>query len=189
MGYVRVGALHELAQEINSPPRRGVPQGRGGKMKNNKGFTLIELLVVMALIAITVGVIGISSVSTASANLRRNANAVDSILSRARINSMHRADVYVEFTKRGSNITVRYYEDGASVEERQLDRVDIYSIETDGIENSLPFRIEFSRRGALIDGDGNAVPGKLTEIYFKNDSLTYIIEITHSTGNRRIRAG
>ena len=165
-------------------------------MRNNKGFTLIELLVVMALIAVSIGVIGVSASNSARNNLKKCIYAADSMLSRVRINSMHRADpVFVEFVTEGGNIVALYFEsdaEGNSVEaDRQIigraDRITVTPV-INGEESSLPIQISFTRRGKLVllneDGDLDGILFSLGE-----DGLTYVIDITPSTGNRQVRAG
>jgi len=165
-------------------------------MKNNKGFTLIELLVVIALLAVSIGVIGVSASNSARNNLKKCIYAADSMLSRVRINSMHRADpVFVEFAVEGGNIVAKYFEsdaDGNSVmADRQIlgraDRISVTPV-IGGDESSLPIVISFTRRGRLVlleeEGDLDGILFSLGD-----DGLTYVIDVTPSTGNRQVRAG
>jgi len=185
VGYVRAGVLRKLGEGIS-----------GEDMKNNKGFTLIELLVVIALIAVSIGVVGISASNSARDSLRKCANAADSMLSRVRINSMYRADpVFAEFDRAGGNIVARYFESDADgnyqmVEEQILGRADRITVTPviDGNESSLPIKISFTRRGKLVLLEEE---GTLDGIQFSlgEDGLTYVIDITPSTGNRQVRVG
>jgi prepilin-type N-terminal cleavage/methylation domain-containing protein len=168
-------------------------------LKNKRGFTLIEILVVIALMGVSIGVLGISSSSSASNNLRKCTNSVDAMLARCRINSMYRAEpVFVEFAISGGNIVGRYFEsnaDGESVmtDEQVMGRSGNITVTTviDGEEGSLPLRVSFTRRGALIllDDEDEEIPGELTQIGFTNGTLTYVINITPETGSRRVQAG
>ncbi|MCL2697064.1 MAG: type II secretion system GspH family protein [Oscillospiraceae bacterium] len=178
-------------------------------IKKNKGFTLIEILVVLALIGVSIGVLGISSSSSAANNLRKCTNSVNSMIARCRINSMYRAEpVFVEFIVSGGNIVGRYHErclneictredceeNGFHVDEQIMGKSGITVTPViDGEESGLPLRISFTRRGALILADETGAPldgePSLEEIRFSNGTLTYLIDITPETGNRRVRAG
>ncbi|MCL2638871.1 MAG: prepilin-type N-terminal cleavage/methylation domain-containing protein [Oscillospiraceae bacterium] len=172
-------------------------------LKNKKGFTLIEILVVLALIGVSMGVVGISSSSTATNNLRKCTNAVNSMLARCRVNSLYRAEpVFVEFAVSGGNIVGRYFEsdaDGNSrmIEEqimgsaKNLETIAIIDGEEINIRNQF-IRVSFTRRGMLylIDGEGNELEDALlTQIRFTSGTITYVIDITPETGSRRVRAG
>jgi prepilin-type N-terminal cleavage/methylation domain-containing protein len=178
-------------------------------LKSNKGFTLIEILVVLALIGVSMGVIGISSSSSSMNNLRKCTNAANSLLSRCRINSMYRAEpVFIELTVSGGNIVGRYIERAFNeedeeatwrTEEQILGRANIevlYFIEGEDEPRNIahdPLRVGFTRRGALVlvDAEGMQLAGepRLDEIRFTNGSITYVIDIIPETGNRRVRAG
>jgi general secretion pathway protein H len=179
-------------------------------LKSKKGFTLIELLVVLALIGVSVGVIGISASSTARNNLKQTTNSVNSMLARCRVNSLYRAEpVYVEFAISGGNVVSRYFESGTDgnlimIDEQIMGRAAIdvtYTIAGEAVPRNIsthPLRVSFTRRGALVlveryieDSEERIrrIDGELTEIQFSNGTITYVIAITPETGNRRVRAG
>ncbi|MCL2634950.1 MAG: type II secretion system GspH family protein [Oscillospiraceae bacterium] len=167
------------------------------KLKNKQGFSLVEILVVIALIAVSVGVIGVSVASLSASNLRKCTYAFDNMLSKVRVNSLYRAEpVYVEFSVYGRNVLAKYYEDGVLVEEKIMGRAD-YDItyKIGDITHDLserPVSISFVRgKGALIlvDEKGEKIDGECKEFRFSNGTVNYVINITPSTGNRRVRAG
>ena len=163
-------------------------------------MTLIELLVVIALIAVSVGIVGMSVSNSGKNNLRECANSANAMISRVRINSMYRPQpVWIEIRTDGSHIIAEYIENGVIIDTKNLGRTNItVSYAVGGIPNSVEvtsvnsLRISFTRRGALImvDAEGNKIDGSLTQIRFSlGDSLTYVIDITPSTGSRRVGVG
>jgi len=169
------------------------------KFKNNKGFTLIELLVVIALIAVSIGVVGVASSNSAQNSLRKCTHAADNLLSRVRINAMHRAEpVFAEFVVAGGNIVGRYYEDAdTSPPDEIMGRNNItmtYTIngDTQTLGTGNPLRISFTRRGELIlvDENGAKIEGSLRQIRFtlSDNARGYVIDITPATGSRQLRA-
>ena len=189
MEHERTGTLRKLEQIMKN-------------IKSNKGFTLIELLVVIALIAVSIGVLGISTASSSSSNLRACTHNFDNLLSRARINSMYRADpVFVEFSVGGGSIWGKYFESDEDGSIRETDALVMgragfdVTYTMDGVAGiELPtntLRISFTRRGELIivNAEGAQIPGSLTQIRLTNGTTTYVINVTPATGNRQVRIG
>lgn len=61
---------------------------RDSILSSNKGFSLIELLVVVAIMAVAVGLITITSVIVNNANVAKAANTLDTAFNKARVQSM-----------------------------------------------------------------------------------------------------
>jgi prepilin-type N-terminal cleavage/methylation domain-containing protein len=92
-------------------------------MKRNKGFSLIEVLVIVAIMGVGLGLASMSIASLSSADVRRCAVDMNSMLSKARVNSMYRDRPVLEISlDADSRVLGTYYEGGVEVQREFLGR-------------------------------------------------------------------
>ena len=79
--------------------------------KNNRGFTLVELIVVVTILAVVAAIVGVSVSAVSTANEKRCAAELDSIISMTKMKCLSRSgNVYVVIRQEGNELVYDYYE-------------------------------------------------------------------------------
>lgn len=65
--------------------------------RSTKGYTLVEMVVVIAIIALSVTLIGGSVITVYSARAKKAAGTVEALIAQAKINALSGMDVYLKF--------------------------------------------------------------------------------------------
>ena len=100
------------------------------KDSRNKGFSLVELMVVIAIMAVLVGISGISYVIVGKSNVKKAAGFIDDAIADCRQKSMTKTG---DWSMRLSDGLVEIIHDGEVMDSTELpSSVDIYISETDG---------------------------------------------------------
>jgi prepilin-type N-terminal cleavage/methylation domain-containing protein len=171
----------------------------GVRMKSNKGFSLIELLVIIAIMGVGLGIAAMSIASLSAADVRRCAADMNSMLSKARVNSMYRGDPVVEIRIDGTDRVIgEYIENGVVMQSEFLGRRGGYTVRiinpADGSPLQPPLtagsggviRIGFQRGTGRLMRGGTLVPSQAASIVIERGPTRYRIDFISATGRHTV---
>ena len=174
---------------------------RTGRKSNNGGFSLVELIIVIAIMAILVGVMGISASSLTGRKVKKCADEIMSTIERTRVLTLGKEqnDVECVLTYEGKEYHAKIYQKGTLVSDRIVgkDPIDIKVYFEDTlteIDGKTPYatpgekglHLVFNRASGAFEQNTNEAGGHEKEycrrIVVTNGSRTIEITTVGRTG-------